>query len=381
MRYIPSLTILLSLSLLFGTCLQLVQTAAARPCDTFQLYDDAAASEILATERPFAPANRGLFFSWERDDWADAAPILDPQGPARTEQDTYQDLRAFLELRFPCSPRRVHDGLAVYINPIARQKIPDPTLRAALAALTGTLGEPAIRYLLYEAPVATIHFGVVVTYGEGWPQGTPAEVYNSSDGRYQIVFDGHYRFNPFETFSALLFHESLHVDRPPTGAPGEKPDAAGLPEEAAATSLEALVYMQMLLTDPALARLPDGLTRSGSNYAALIRLNSGVVGTDRLNLFVPDSDLDIDPLAAEPLTEFYEYYGLSDDPEWNERETRGTPLLATVLQALAEPGHTPPSEPEFDRATLEFIDQNHAIFSPGELIAVACILELDVPCP
>ncbi len=385
MRRTPALTILLSLSLLLGSLLPLSQTTAARPCEALPLLDEASASEILATERPFAPTNLDLFVSWDIEDWADVAPIADAKGPAPTEQATYQELRVFLKRRFPCSPHRVLEGLAVFTNPIARHKIPDPTLRAALAALTGTLGEPAVDFLLYRAAVSTIHFGVVIFYGEGWPQGWPATAYAAPDGTSEIVFDGRYRFNPFGTLSALLFHEAMHVEHPAIGKPGDLPEPAGLPEEATAIALETLVYMQMLLTDPSLARLPDQLTRGGGNYQALVRLNSGVAGTDRLNLFVPDSDVDIDPLGTEPLTEFYRYYGdngagAQDPAEWQTRETRGNSLLTTVLATLAEPGQTPPPRPDFDRATLDFIDQNQSVLSPGQLIAVACILELDVPC-
>lgn len=383
-RHSPALTILISFGLVLGTCLPISQAVAARPCDNLQLFDDAEASEILATQRPFAPANRDLFFSYEDAGWVDVAPLQDAGGPAPTGQETKEALRAFLELRFPCSPRRVLDGLAVYTNPIARQKIPDPTLRAALAALTGTLGEPAIDYLLYWAPVTSVHFGVVLFRGEGFPQGWPATVYSPVAGTSEIVFDGRFRFNPFASFSPLLFHESLHVETFADQAAGVLPDGAGLPEEATAVSLEALVYMQMLLTDPAIARLPDLSTRDGSNHIALVRLNSGVVGTDRLNLFVPDSDVDIDPTTPVSLTEFYEFYARAyddpDDAQWRERETFGNSLLAAVLSALAEPGHTPPAHPDFDRATLEFVDQNQAVLSPGQLVAVACILELDLPC-
>jgi hypothetical protein len=385
MRHLTTLTILLSFGLFLGTLRPLVRPTAAVPCDAARSHDDVAASEILETDRPFTPTDRDLFFTFELADWADAAPLQLAKGPGPTEPETKQQLRVFLERRFPCSPDRVLDGLAVYTNPIARQKLPDPTLRAALAALTGTLGEPAIAYLINQVPVATIHFGVVIFPGETIPQGTPASAFRVSGDMWEIVFDGRYRYNPFGSLSALLFHEALHIDPSETGGKaGDKPDGVGLPEEATAISLETLVYMQMLLTDPTLAQFPDIMSR-GNNHQALVRLNSGVPGTDRLNLFVPDSEVNIDPLFAEPLTEFYEFYARTEfegrpDTDWLQLETRGNPLLAAVLPALAEAGHQPPAHPDFDRATLDFIDQNQALLSPSELVAVACILKLDVPC-
>jgi hypothetical protein len=387
MRRLLSLSILVSLGLsLLGASLLAAPPAVARPCDAVRLYDDTAASKILATRRPFVPTNRDLFYSFDRADWADVAPLHYAEGPGLTDDETRDQLRAFLQRRFPCSPQRVREGLDVFSHPTARQKIPDPTLRAALAALTGTIGEPAIGYLLTQAPVTTIHFGIVAQYGEGLPNGPRATVYPSRDGTFEMVFDGRLRFDPFGSFSALLFHEALHVEFPPAmPAAGDQPDDVGLPEEATAAALESLVYMQMILTDPTIARVPDLLTRVGSNPLAIVRLNSGIAGTDRLNVFVPDGVANLDPVAVGPVTEFYEFYPSlmfdgPGDPAWRALETHGNPLLAAVLPALAESGQSPPDRPDFDRATLEFIDQNQAVLSPGQLLAAACILELDVPC-
>ncbi|MCC6791292.1 MAG: hypothetical protein IT336_06400, partial [Thermomicrobiales bacterium] len=55
-------------------------------------------------------------------------------------------------------------------------------------------------------------------------------------------------------------------------------------------------------------------------------------------------------------------------------------LLQAILERLAEPGETPPTDADFDVNTLAFVDQNQSILSPAELVVVACILELDVSC-
>jgi hypothetical protein len=367
----------LCLAFLLGSsasALTLVRSVGAVPCEHSLPVTDEEAREILATQRPFDPTNRDLFLNAKNPDWSDVAPIDFPDGPELSEKETKEALRTFLQRRFPCAPDRVLDGITVYDDPIVRTKVPEPTLRAALAALTGTVGEPAIEHVIFRTPVTLIHFGVYLMDGEGLPSHT-AGVSRYPDGTQQIVIDRRYRFLPFGALSALLFHESMHT--------GIDEDAAGLTEESVASAVESLVYMEMLLTDPTLAELPDDLTRSVSNHESIVRLNSGPAGSDRLTLFVPDSDRNIDPLADEPLTEFYEYYfrfSAPDEPDFRERQTEGHPLLQEVLAALAEPGAIPPDDADFDQATVDFVDQNQAVLSPAELVAVACILQLDVPC-
>lgn len=349
--------------------------AGAAPCGTPDPLDELQARRILSTERPFAPVNRDLFGSNLNPDWADVAPVELIDGPAPTEQETRDALRALLERRFPCAPERVQEAMSTYGNPIALEKLPDPALRAALVALTGTVGEPAIEFLLYMTAVVRVEFGMYLEPGIGVPQRLGG-TYGGPDGTQFIVIDRHFRYLPFAALSPLLVHEILHT--------GADTDTAGMAEETVASAIEALVYMEMLLTDPTLAQLPDGLTRFGNNHVTLVRLNSGPAGSDRLTLFVPGGTAGIDPLAPEPVTEFaqfYAYYSAPDDPEWATRETTGNWLLWRIMERLAEPGNAAPAEgARFDAATLAFIDANQAVLTRAELVTVACTLELDLPC-
>lgn len=346
-------------------------------CDPPLPVSDDRASVILSEERPFAPANRDMFFTYFHPDWQQSPPPVVPRGPELTEQETRDNLLAFLQRRFPSAPDRVQEAMAIFADIVARQKFPDPTLRAALAALTGTLGEPAIEYLLYWTPVTLVQFGIDLDPTTG----LPARVGMASvrpDGTRYIVIDRRYRFNPFGSLSALLVHEALHT--------GSDEDTGGQPEEAIASAVEALVYMEMLLTDPSLALLPDPLTRGYSNPLALARLNSGLAGTDRLTLFVPNSAINIDPLAIEPLTEFYGYYARystpPNDPDFTQRTTEGNWLLWRILERLAaraEPGLDAEGM-NFDEGALDLVDRHQDVLSPAQLIAVASFLELDFPC-
>lgn len=352
-----------------------VPHAAAAACATSQPDEDQRASQVLAEERPFAPRNEDLFFTFANPAWADAAPLEVLDGPALDEWATRESLQIFLEKRFPCAPDRVQEGLATFGDPVAREKVPEPTLRAALAALTGTLGEPAIEFLLYRTPVTLVTFGIYVNPATGFP-GQIAGAFVSPDGTRSIVIDRRHRYLPFGAFSALLVHEILHT--------GSDDDNAGQPEEVIAGAVEALVYMEMLLTDPTLAALPDEITRSNSNHLALLRLNSGPADSAQLTLLVPESEANIDPLATQPVTGFYEYYAnyvSSRDRDFRERETTGHHLLDEILIGLVGPdGPTPERGADFDAATVAVVDQHQAVLSPAELVQVACILELDVPC-
>src|SRR5206468_13098169 len=109
------------------------------------------------------------------------------------------------------------DGLAVLSAPLARQKLPEPTLRAALAALAGTVGQPAIGYVLAVAPVTAIHFGAYLLHGQGLPQRF-AGTYRYADGTMQAIIDRRYRTLPFAALSALVLHESLHLAADDEGA-------------------------------------------------------------------------------------------------------------------------------------------------------------------
>jgi hypothetical protein len=361
--------------LVLGLQTPFLPNVEATPCDVRLPTSDEQAREILATQRPFEPTNLDFFYSFEHPAWLDVKPIDFVDGPALTEQETKEALREFLERRFPCDPDRVKDGLTVFTDPIARMKAPEPAMRAALASLIGTVGEPAILHVLNGSPVTLIHFGVVLQRGSGLPS-RPGIAYDLTDGTRQIVLDRRFRFAPFASFAPLLFHEVLHT--------GVDNDIAGLIEESVASALESLVYMEMLLTDPSLAAIPDERTRLNNNPMAVARLNSGPAGSSDLTLFVPGGTTNINPITVEPLTEFYEYYFVysapEGDAEFRERETEGNTLLQDVLELLAEPGVTPPADADFDQATAQFVDQNQGVLTAAELIAVACILELDVPC-
>jgi len=292
-----------------------------------------------------------------------------------TEEEVRDELRRVLEARFPCSPHRVAGGLSVLDDPVAMEKIPDHRLRGALAALTGTIGEPAIRFALETSEVQSIHFGVGTMPGRGLDF---RYAFTSTDreGELIIVIDLTYRHVHFAALAPILFHELLHA--------GDNVDPAGEIEETIAFSLQALVYMELLLTQPNLALNPDILTWDLNNRTALVRLNSAPPGDEGLTLRVSESDVPIDPTRVESVTQFSDLYAAesapTDQEHWVGEPSVGNELLRAVLERLAEPGESPPDDADFDEETLEFVDRNHDPLTAAELVTVACILKLDAPC-
>ena len=111
------LILVLCLAFLAGSLMPVIAPAGAVPCDQPLPVNNERASEILATMRPFEPANPDLFYSAEHPAWRDSPPVDFVDGPALSEDETEAALKAFLERRFPCDPDRVYDGLAIFTDP------------------------------------------------------------------------------------------------------------------------------------------------------------------------------------------------------------------------------------------------------------------------
>jgi hypothetical protein len=372
-RQVARCVLLVTLSLQIAAGLSSAAGRVAPECVShLPTMSSSRAEEILTTQRPFVPRNLDLFYSFDNPAWVDAAPLRAAEGPARSEEEIAQELRSFLRARFPCRASRVADGMGVFDDSVAQAKIPNPTLRAALASLTGTIGEPAIRAIL-DGPIEGVDFGVVVGYREGLPSRIYAGYAISgatAEDPVRIVFNQRHRFDHFALFAPVLFHEALHVG--PIPRPGTP--VVGIPEETIAPALDTVVAMQQLLTEPRLARLGTEYARIPFNFSILLRLNSGPPGSAELRLFLPDNDESIFPLVDGPITDFASFFrgylGFVDLP------TPGNDLLAEVLPALAASAAAIPEDPAFDAATLTFLDENQEVLSAQELVAVACILEV-----
>lgn len=147
---------------------------------------------------------------------------------------------------------------------------PNANIRAALASLVGTAGEPAINSFIGKTnstgkPYTLVQFGTV---SSGTPVG---ETQLSPGGRLNLTINSTFAGEPFQVISATLAHEAMHQD-PANNGNGDLP--AGQDEEIIANAVETVVYAQQLLTDPTIAGNGSKLVvRTNTRLLAL--LNSG----------------------------------------------------------------------------------------------------------
>jgi len=142
------------------------------------------------------------------------------------------------------------------------------------------------------------------------------------------------------------------------------------PEELTATALQNLVYMQQVLDLPGPVATKSGFAQLQNEE--LVARPTRERGTDlvlyRSNglLFPGNPRVSLKDFGAYAKT-FYPKDGL--------QATSGNAELAADLAAIAEPGQMWPTKPNFDQATLKFIDQNQP-FSACDLVRIANALKL-----
>ena len=136
-------------------------------------------------------------------------------------------------------------------------------------------------------------------------------------------------------------------------------------------SLQTLISLEQLSKHPKMARADTELTRR-NNTNALARFNSGRGA--KVGLFESNHPGEqLLPGSVVPATTWFEQFedlpGFADLP--------GNPLLRKILVNIAKRGTAVPQSPNFDRATLDFIDQNSSNLSPEELVKAGRALRLN----
>lgn len=245
----------------------LATLAVALVAATTALYASTAsaqsASDILK-QPPFPPTDVSMFDTVEYPD----GPAMVPASSGPTDEATLRGLLSnLLNDRFPSSPKTVNQALAVFDSQSAKTVVPDPRLRAALVALKGTTGEPAIAGVL--GNFSAVRFGSTdpgaIAQVDAPPPGSDKPI---------ITFNQRYQFEDFRLLAPVMVHEALHQDNNVTNK-----------EELIANSIDTLVYGQFLLESPDLATSGTELARY-QNTELMGRINTRDANGN-LRLFSP----------------------------------------------------------------------------------------------
>jgi len=314
------------------------------------------AEEVL--KRPSFPPTNGDFFS----------PIVYQASPTKAppywevyEAESKRRLRQTLERRFCPNHDCVEDALSVFDDEEIRGVVPYPPLRAALAALYGTVGEPAIDAIkdgqfdairLGEVP----HERIACICPPESDSNAPEIIFNS---RHQSRFQSeHHRL-----LAPVLAHMTLHTDSINTEQ-----------EALIGRAIEVLVFGEFLLDWPDLATYRTEAARRNMT-GLLARINSrdedGV-------LRLLTSEENVFPCSAVSLPTFAAGFDWEDDS--------ATPGNTTLNRMLETVTNQSVDDARFSPETVELLDEHQAVFAPEELIELGVILGLtfdptDDDCP
>ena len=272
---------------------------------------------------PSAPVDVGRFSSntlfGEPGLYPDGPPMVPAFGPAPDDAA----VRAL-----------VHDlgaaALARHDDPQLRDRAPAPLARGALAALAGTVGEPALdAFLAGRTPVRELRVGAPASPGRVVGPGP------GGDDGIRVV-NARYRAEHPVLVAPSLVHDLLWSG----------PDA-GQYEEVVLHALCALVHTQLLARHPFVGDLRTELARRQHSLAITL-LNSRHPGRAELSVVAPDGPGTI-PGGAEDMQtpDFWSVPFVSGPPP----AASAPPLLADVLARVAVPDAAPPPAPlRYDEA-------------------------------
>jgi hypothetical protein len=319
--------------------------------------------EIMAM-RPFTPLDTQLLsYNSYPDTFRTGPPWT---GNAPTDEEVREVLEDYLLTEFPDDPERHAAGLALYDDPVALEKLPDPVLRAALVGLMGTVGEPAIDHILY-AVQDNGHPLFIGAYGMELDANVPAQVIvNLDTGENHIQFNTRYwEEHPF-LLTSLLAHEAGHSN---TGR--------GAYEEATLKVVETLVYLQQLVRHPELAQSGTELSRL-LNTQALLLLNSGLGSS--IGIYTTNGELPALPGSNKNYTGVWDLYLAMTAAGLEGGDMVSTPGSALLDGYLAAITGRSVENADYSEETLNLLDSaGNGPLTTQELVVAARALRLDVP--
>lgn len=302
---------------------------------------------VLLASTAFQTTDPSLFDGSGREPAAGA----DDPATVRGALDAHLGLRgATAEVR--AAALDVYDARATAI-------VPDPKLRAALAALTGTFAEPAVAALLTGGnctglPAARIAFEP--------PPDAPdliARVSFDAEGRRILSVSPLAQGERFEHLMPLLVHEPIHCDQ-----------QDGIFEEVAATAFDTFLYLNLISVDPTLAVGGSPLTRELAvdavafiNSGRLVPESGGILGSAGVANVLPGTSVAF-PSFGEFVASAYAAIDVLESPD--------EALAQAYVEALAG-GVLPPGQ-AFDLVYLDALLSS--VLEPVVVVAAIDALQL-----
>ncbi len=231
---------------------------------------DPSAAERLLEPAPRPPAEVDRFSSNTLFGQPGVYPDGSPMEPA--SGGALDDSRAMQVLRVLLDDDGGEEAIQHFGDSSLSERVPDPSLRAALLLLTGGPAEPLLAaFLDGDAHVDRLRFGV-------------------PDGEGRIV--GHAVGDPLES-SARVVNERYRAEHPAVIAPSlahalcHHGDRASCAEEATLHGLLAAVHAWLLAAEPSLADLGTELSRRQASLTISL-LNARSPGSWRASIRCPD---------------------------------------------------------------------------------------------
>jgi hypothetical protein len=280
----------------------------------------ARADRVLA--RPPRPPSEPGRFSSDSDVGPGIYPDGPPMVPASRPDWTDRSARQALE------PLGRAEALAWYDRTDVGRALPDPGVRAAVAALHGTVAEPAVE--------------AVLALPQGLTMGTPERSGRIAglDERGRHVLNRRYRHEHPALLSGAVAHEVLAAQ-----------PAINNAEEVLLHGVVAMVHLQLVAAWPPLADLGTELARRVSSLAVTL-FNSRPPGSARFRLRAPDGPGTIPGGAASMQSpDFWSLPFTSADGAG----VAPAPVRAVLAAIVDEPLPDPFG---YDQASIDWLDDH-----------------------
>lgn len=321
----------------------------------------ALANTVLALPQR-KPCDVNLFTSkFQPGDWPGLYPEGSPMQPAAGAVPSEAQVRSQLATFLGGSSGGAAT-LGLFDRADVKTKLPDPTLRAALLSLRGTVAEPVIEYLLTRTTdSAPPRFGGLGPQALGRSAGAPGQ------SRTQIILNVRHRSEHFALLGPIFAHEILHHDL-----------QANYPEEVILNALTAVVHMQLVSRHPELATSGTELSRYMNEWV-LEFMNSRAPGSSRSAIVVKGGK-GVALGSGRNAPDFWTFW----TKVYRGQIRGGTldtlpapPVFATVLRKLLASGVAIAKPPRFSRKTAELFSRlNDTWLSPVERVRISVLLGL-----